>query len=42
VLADDAEIRKFTEPWMTRLAVYLGNARQEYQLRRAYESDSGS
>lgn len=42
VLADDAEIRKFTEPWMTQLEAYLGNARQEYRLRRAYESDHGS
>jgi flagellar protein FliT len=42
VLADDADIRKFTEPWMNQLAAYLGTARQEYQLRRAYESDHGS
>lgn len=35
-LADDAEIRKFTEPWMARLAQYLGSARQEHQLHRAY------
>ena len=40
VLADDAAIRQFTEPWMVQLAAYLGNARQEYRLRRAYESDS--
>jgi flagellar protein FliT len=40
-LADDAEIRKFTEPWMTRLEAYLGNARQERKLQRAYEPDSG-
>ena len=42
VLADDAEIRKFTEPWMTRLDTYLGNARQEYKPRRACENDRGS
>jgi flagellar protein FliT len=41
VLSDDAEIRKFTEPWMNRLAVYLGTARQESRLQRAYESDQG-
>lgn len=41
VLADDAEIRKFTEPWMNQLQVYLGSARQEHRLRRAYESDYG-
>lgn len=39
VLADDAEIRKFTEPWMTQLEVYLGNARREHRLQRAYEAD---
>jgi flagellar protein FliT len=42
ILADDAEIRKFTEPWMNQLAAYLGNARQEYRLRRAYETDHGA
>lgn len=41
VLADDAEIRKFTEPWMTQLEAYLGNARREHRLRRAYEADQG-
>jgi len=40
-LADDAEIRKFTEPWMTRLETYLGSARREDRLRRAYETDQG-
>ena len=42
VLADDAEIRKFTEPWMAQLENYLGSARQEHRLRRAYETDHGS
>jgi flagellar protein FliT len=42
VLSDDAEIRKFTEPWMIQLSAYLGSARQEYQLQRAYESDHDS
>lgn len=41
VLADDAAIREFTEPWMGQLAFYLGNARQERKLRRAYESGDG-
>lgn len=41
VLADDAEIRKFTEPWMNQLAAYLGSARQRHRLRRAYETDHG-
>jgi len=41
VLADDAEIRKFTEPWMSQLETYLGSARKEQGLRRAYETDHG-
>ena len=36
VLADYAEVRKFTEPWMTQLEAYLGSARREHRLRRAY------
>jgi flagellar protein FliT len=42
VLADDAEVRKYTEPWMTQLEAYLGGARQEHKLRRAYEIDRGA
>ena len=42
VLADDAAIREYTEPWMCQLSAYLGNARQESRLRRAYETDDGS
>jgi flagellar protein FliT len=42
VLGDDAEIRKFTEPWMAQLAAYLGNARQGQRLRMAYDADKGS
>jgi flagellar protein FliT len=41
MLADDAEIRKFTEPWMTQLESYLGNARREHRLQRAYDADCG-
>ena len=40
-LADDAQIRKFTEPWMTQLEAYLGSARQKHRLRRTYETDYG-
>lgn len=36
LLADDAEIRRYTEPWMAQLEVYLGSARQENRLQRAY------
>jgi len=41
VLADDAEIRKFTEPWMTQLEAYLDSARRKHRLQRAYETDHG-
>ena len=41
VLADDAEVRKFTEPWMTQLEAFIGSARQERKLQRAYETDRG-
>ena len=41
VLAADAEIRKFTEPWMTQLEAYIGSARQERKLQRAYKTDYG-
>ena len=36
VLADDAEIRRHTEPWMARLQSYLGSARREQRLPHAY------
>ena len=37
VLANDAEVRRFTEPWVTRLAVYLGSSQQARRLHRAYQ-----
>jgi len=40
-LADDAEIRKFTEPWMTQLEAYIGSARQERKLQQAYDPGHG-
>jgi len=39
VLADDAEIRRYTEPWMNELTAYLGSARQQHRLQRAYGTD---
>ena len=36
VLADDAEIRNLTEPWMQRLQHLLGSIGQERKLRAAY------
>ncbi len=41
ILADDAEIRGYTEPWMGRVQHLLGNAGMERRLRRAYGSDTG-
>ena len=35
VLADDAQVRRYTEPWMEQLQVFLGSARQENKLLRA-------
>jgi len=36
VLADDAEIRRHTEPWMTRLQAYLGGAGRQRCSHPAY------
>jgi len=41
-LADDAEIRKLTEPWMARLEAYIGSARRGRKLAQAYEIDHGA
>lgn len=41
VLADDAAIRKFTQPWLAQLEVFLGSARQQNRLHRAYGTDFG-
>ena len=35
VLADDAEIRRHTQPWMTRLQAYLDGTRHDLRLQRA-------
>ena len=36
VLADDAEIRNITEPWMLQLQNILGNTNRERRLNQAY------
>lgn len=41
VLADDAEIRNITEPWMARLQNILGNTTREQRLRQAYGPGGG-
>lgn len=39
VLADDAEIRSITEPWMAQLQNFLGSAGRERKLSQAYIAD---
>ncbi len=41
VLADDAEIRNITEPWMAQLQNLLGNAGRERKLSEAYAPGNG-
>lgn len=36
VLAGDAEIRRFAEPWMNQLAQMIGHIRNERRLSRSY------
>ena len=37
VLADDAEIRNITEPWMAHLQNILGSTTREQRLRQVYD-----
>ena len=39
VLADDAEIRNITQPWMGHLQGLIGSIGHERKLERAYGSD---
>jgi flagellar protein FliT len=41
VLADDAEIRTMTEPWMAQLQNILGSAGRAQKLGQAYTPDGG-
>lgn len=38
ILADDAEVRNCTEPWMAQLQRIMQSARQENRLLEAYSS----
>ncbi len=40
ILANDAEIRNFTEPWMKRLCSLLGSSRMARQVGKAYDSSA--
>lgn len=42
VLADDAEIRNVTQPWMAHLQHVIGNIGRERKLNHAYGFDSGN
>ncbi len=36
ILADDAEIRRHTEPWMEQVRQFLGGTRKKRQVNMAY------
>ncbi|HWT55013.1 MAG TPA: flagellar protein FliT [Rhodocyclaceae bacterium] len=36
ILADDAEIRRHTEPWMEQVRQFLGGARRKRQVDQTY------
>ncbi len=38
ILADDAEIRNHTQPWMAQLQRIMGSASQERRLQQTYSS----
>ena len=39
VLADDAQIRNLTQPWLRQLETYLGQGRMSRSVAAAYRSD---
>jgi flagellar protein FliT len=39
ILADDAKIRNYTEPWMRRLQILLNNAGMSRRVHQAYGQD---
>jgi flagellar protein FliT len=40
ILADDAEIRRHTEPWMEQVREFLGGARKKRQVDQTYGARS--
>ena len=40
ILADDAEIRRHTEPWMEQVRQFLGGARKKRQVDQTYGARS--
>lgn len=41
VLADDAEVRRHTEPWMEQVRQFLGGGARERAMRRSYGAHAG-
>lgn len=41
ILANDAEVRRHTEPWMEQVRRFLNGPAQERNVRRAYGEASG-
>jgi flagellar protein FliT len=41
ILADDAEVRRHTEPWMEQVKQFLGGGARERNVRRAYDAHRG-
>ena len=41
ILADDAEVRRHTEPWMEQVKQFLGGGARERSMRRAYGAHAG-
>lgn len=40
ILADDAEVRRHTEPWMEQLRKFLGSNAKQRQLEQSYGTNS--
>ena len=41
ILADDAEVRRHTQPWMEQVKRFLGDGARERTMRRAYGAHAG-
>lgn len=41
ILADDAEVRRHTEPWLEQVKQFLGGGARERSMRRAYGAHAG-
>lgn len=41
ILSDDAEVRRYTEPWMEHVRLLLGGNVKRREVRKAYAAGSG-